>query len=131
MVNSNWGISLLCDLIKCRSDIEAPKAEIIAIVSNAVSELGLIPLEVEFEEGTGLIAYPQDRQDGHSLLCSAHLDVVPPGDENKWNFDPWIGDVHNGMIRGRGSVDMKGGAAAFLEAFHQVQEISDTIPPVV
>ncbi len=131
MLNSNWAVSLLCDFIKCRSDIEAPKSEILEIATNAVTELGLIPLKVDSEQGTGLIAYPKDRQNDHLLLCSAHLDVVPPGDEKNWDFNPWIGDVYENYIRGRGSVDMKGGAAAFLGAYQQLQKKSESSPPVL
>ncbi|MFX1514627.1 MAG: M20 family metallopeptidase [Promethearchaeota archaeon] len=111
--------------------MEAPKSDIIEIVKDAVTELGLASLEVDSEEGKGLIAYPEDHKNAELLLCSAHLDIVPPGDETKWNFSPWIGDIHDNKIRGRGSVDMKGGAAAFLEAFRQVQQKTKTAPPVL
>ena len=48
-----------------------------------------------------------------SMLLSGHIDVVPPaGMEN-----PWSGDVKDGRLLGRGSTDMKGGAAAALAAF--------------
>jgi acetylornithine deacetylase/succinyl-diaminopimelate desuccinylase-like protein len=53
------------------------------------------------------------REPGPHLLFQGHLDVVPAGDG--WEFDPFSGDVVDGMLRGRGSCDMKGGVAACAE----------------
>lgn len=50
-------------------------------------------------------------------LCFAgHTDVVPPGDEKAWTRPPFGGEIHGGMLYGRGAVDMKGGIACFLAA---------------
>jgi acetylornithine deacetylase len=60
---------------------------------------------------------------GRSLLINGHVDVVPPGAEDKWTVaGPWSGAILNGRIHGRGSTDMKGGIAAAvfaLKALHQ------------
>jgi len=45
-----------------------------------------------------------------------HLDVVPPGDKEKWTNDPFSGDIREGYLYGRGVTDMKGSVAAFLTA---------------
>ncbi len=50
---------------------------------------------------------------GKPHFCfSGHLDVVPPGDE-KWRYPPFSGEVKEGVLWGRGAVDMKGAVAAF------------------
>ncbi|MGE0852320.1 MAG: succinyl-diaminopimelate desuccinylase [Hyphomicrobiaceae bacterium] len=50
-------------------------------------------------------------------LCFAgHTDVVPAGDEAAWTQPPFGGVVANGILYGRGAVDMKGGVACFLAA---------------
>jgi len=54
--------------------------------------------------------------DGYTLLLSGHMDVIPAGDKSKWKVDPFAAEVADGYIWGRGSVDMKGALAAFLEA---------------
>ena len=55
--------------------------------------------------------------DGAPHLCFAgHTDVVPPGDVAAWRGDPFAGDVRDGVLYGRGAVDMKGGVAAFVAA---------------
>jgi acetylornithine deacetylase len=53
---------------------------------------------------------------GRSLIFNGHIDVVPPGNESNWRYDPWGSDVVNGRLYGRGSYDMKGGIAAFIAA---------------
>ena len=60
-----------------------------------------------------------DAGTGPRLCLNAHLDVVGPG-EAPWSFEPWAGDVVDGCLRGRGSVDMKGGLAAALHAIAAV-----------
>ncbi len=55
-------------------------------------------------------------RDGRRLLFCGHTDVVPAGDESRWDFSPTAGDVVDGYLRGRGASDMKAGVAAFLFA---------------
>jgi succinyl-diaminopimelate desuccinylase len=50
------------------------------------------------------------------LMFAGHTDVVPPGDSASWRFDPFSGEIAEGMLWGRGAVDMKGGLAAALAA---------------
>jgi succinyl-diaminopimelate desuccinylase len=51
-----------------------------------------------------------------NLVFAGHTDVVPPGDRDKWRFDPFAGAIAEGMIWGRGACDMKGGVAAAVAA---------------
>ncbi|HEV3044952.1 MAG TPA: M20/M25/M40 family metallo-hydrolase, partial [Roseiarcus sp.] len=50
------------------------------------------------------------------IVFAGHTDVVPPGDVSKWRFDPFSGEIADGMIWGRGACDMKGGVAAAVAA---------------
>jgi len=52
------------------------------------------------------------------MLC--HLDVVPAGDG--WTKDPWGGEIADGKIFGRGTMDDKGPALAALHAMRAVRE---------
>ncbi len=45
-----------------------------------------------------------------------HTDVVPVGDRENWDHDPFCGDLIDGYLYGRGAEDMKGGVAAFAAA---------------
>lgn len=51
---------------------------------------------------------------GRHLAFAGHLDVVPPGPG--WSAGPWSGEERNGLLYGRGAVDMKGAVAAFAAA---------------
>lgn len=45
-----------------------------------------------------------------------HTDVVPPGPTAQWTSPPFIPEVRNGYLYGRGAADMKGSLAAMLVA---------------
>ena len=51
-----------------------------------------------------------------TLGFCGHIDVVPPGDLTKWEFDPFSGRTAGDVLFGRGSVDMKSAVAAFCVA---------------
>ncbi|HWT31781.1 MAG TPA: succinyl-diaminopimelate desuccinylase, partial [Propylenella sp.] len=50
------------------------------------------------------------------LALAGHVDVVPPGPESRWRHPPFAGVVVDGILYGRGAVDMKGGLAAMVAA---------------
>lgn len=50
------------------------------------------------------------------VMFAGHLDVVPPGDARLWKDAPFAGIERDGVLYGRGAVDMKGGVAAFAAA---------------
>ena len=51
---------------------------------------------------------------GTHFAFAGHLDVVPPG--AGWTDDPFTPTERNGLLYGRGAVDMKGAIAAFVAA---------------
>ncbi|WPE16798.1 succinyl-diaminopimelate desuccinylase [Candidatus Thioglobus autotrophicus] len=50
------------------------------------------------------------------FVFAGHTDVVPVGDESKWDLDPFSAQIKDGMLYGRGAADMKGSLAAMLSA---------------
>lgn len=52
---------------------------------------------------------------GGPLTLAAHLDTVP-FEASSWTHDPLGGDIVDGRLYGRGSSDMKAGAAAMVHA---------------
>ncbi len=70
----------------------------------------------EFDRGRlHLMAEKGISGDSHPIILSGHFDTVPLGN-NKWNVDPFGGEVSDDKIWGRGSSDMKGGVAAMIMA---------------
>ncbi|MBN1648855.1 MAG: YgeY family selenium metabolism-linked hydrolase [Spirochaetales bacterium] len=57
------------------------------------------------------------------IAFDAHMDTVDTGNRTNWSFDPFCGTVKDGFVHGRGTVDQKGGAAAFVTAGRILREI--------
>jgi len=57
------------------------------------------------------------------LAIDAHIDTVDTGDINQWEFDPFSGEIKDGFVLGRGSVDQKGGAASMITAGKILKEL--------
>lgn len=50
------------------------------------------------------------------VMFAGHTDVVPIGNAQDWSSDAFSAEVKDGVMFGRGAVDMKGGIACFLGA---------------
>jgi acetylornithine deacetylase/succinyl-diaminopimelate desuccinylase-like protein len=92
-----------------------------------IKGLGIDPI-VERNGGYPVIMaeIPGDSQ--RSLLLYAHYDVQP-ADEPEWRTDPYSGEIINGRMYGRGTVDNKGPLMAILEAIRLYRECGKR-PPV-
>ncbi len=73
---------------------------------------------------------PSDRSN-RCLMFLGHVDVVPAVSSatERWRHDPFAATVEEGILYGRGAVDMKGAIAAFMAAIdrhlHAVEESAD------
>jgi succinyl-diaminopimelate desuccinylase len=70
------------------------------------------------EQGTPDIEnlYARLGSGGPHLMFAGHTDVVPAGDEKAWTHPPFGAEIADGIMYGRGAVDMKGGIACFVAA---------------
>jgi acetylornithine deacetylase len=66
---------------------------------------------------------PKGAKGGRSFLLNGHYDVVPPGELDAWNHDPFQADRDQNRVYGRGASDMKGGIAAMLSALELIDEM--------
>lgn len=110
--------ALLRDLIRCPS-VTPAEGGALDFLQRVLTGAGFSCERVIFSEpGTPDIdnLYARIGTDAPYLLFAGHTDVVPPGDETRWTHAPFAGDVIDGVMYGRGAVDMKGGIAAFLAA---------------
>lgn len=57
------------------------------------------------------------------IAIDGHIDTVDVGNLNNWSFDPFGGEIKDGFVHGRGSVDQSGGPAAFITAGKILKEI--------
>lgn len=80
-------------------------------------------LSVEFvNEYSLLIRWPGTDPSLQPVLFTGHFDVVPiePGTEEDWLHPPFSGDIAEGRIHGRGTLDDKLGVMSLLEAAEQL-----------
>lgn len=110
-------VSLTRDLIRCPS-VTPADAGAMSVVRRALEGLGFTCRPMRFGEIENLYARLGD---GRPNLCFAgHTDVVPPGDLGAWSWPPFEAVVDEGMLYGRGAVDMKSAVAAFVAATSRV-----------
>lgn len=50
------------------------------------------------------------------IMFAGHVDVVPVGDQHKWNVGPFDAHIGEGKLYGRGAEDMKGAIGCFMAA---------------
>jgi putative selenium metabolism hydrolase len=58
------------------------------------------------------------------LAFDGHIDTVDTGNLANWSFDPYSGEITDGFVHGRGTVDQKGGPAAFVTAGRILKELA-------
>ena len=63
--------------------------------------------------------------DGDHLCFAGHVDVVPAGP--KWDTNPFVPVIKEGMIYGRGAQDMKSGLAAFIQTCKEIENFDGTL----
>jgi len=101
-----------------RSNGEADAAEYVA---DALRALDLEPLVFESEPGRVSVLARVEGADRSKpgLVVHGHLDVVP-ADPANWSVDPFAGVVRDGMLWGRGAVDMKNMDAMILSSLGDI-----------
>jgi len=57
------------------------------------------------------------------IAFDGHIDTVDLGHLDNWDFDPLGGEIKDGFVHGRGSVDQEGGPAAFITAGRIIKEL--------
>jgi len=111
--------SLCSELVKIRS-VNPPGdcEEAVDYIADLLEGLGIRGTVTRNMDGR--CNFVTARKDAPLLLCG-HLDVVPAMDEG-WSYDPFSGEVADGVVRGRGATDMKGGCAALICALSNLIE---------
>lgn len=75
---------------------------------------------LDFTGNPNLVAVLAGTGEGKSLILNGHIDVVPEGNPEDWELDPYSGEESEGRMYGRGATDMKGGNAALLAAMEAI-----------
>ncbi len=85
---------------------------------------GFPGVEVSRSGAVGVVGTSGSREGGApALVLQGHLDVVPPGDARDWRgTDPFSPAIRDGFLVGRGTADMKAGAAANLAVLRTLRD---------
>src|SRR5215210_2809452 len=97
-----------------RPSVTPADAGAMAVVEQTLKALGFACRRMKFGEIENL--YARYGTAAPNLCFAGHTDVVPVGDAAAWSKDAFAADVVEGVLIGRGSVDMKSAIAAFAAA---------------
>ncbi len=110
-------VELARDLIR-RPSVTPADAGAMGVMERVLTDLGFACRMMPFEGTPNL--YARRGTAGPNLCFAGHTDVVPPGPTESWSSGPFEAEVRDGMLIGRGAVDMKGGIAAWVAAVSRV-----------
>jgi len=111
-------VTIARDLVRCRS-VTPAEGGALGMIETLLSGAGFTVERMTFAQpGTAPVEnlYARLGRRAPHLVFAGHTDVVPPGDEARWTHPPFAGEVADGLLFGRGAVDMKGGIACALAA---------------
>lgn len=114
------------ELVQCPG-FSGDEAKTAAAVARQMKKLGYDRVEVD--RWGNVIGTVSGDKPGPTLVFDGHMDVVPVGPPESWEYEPYDGVISDGKIWGRGTTDMKGGLAACLcaAAFVDRTSIAGTI----
>lgn len=110
---SSATLKLASDLI-ARASVTPDDAGCQAMLIERLEAIGFICETMMFDDVTNLWA--RRGQDGPVLAFAGHTDVVPTGPLDKWLSDPFMPEIRDGVLYGRGAADMKSSIAAIVTA---------------
>jgi len=106
-------LALAQALIRCRSVTPLDDGAL-DILQTQLGSMGFIVKRYPYGDVDNLYARVGT---GVPNFCFAgHTDVVPTGNPDDWQDDPFAAKVRDGVLWGRGAADMKGAIAAFIAA---------------
>lgn len=116
--NISRSAEILRELIRCPS-VTPEEGGALTYLENQLTKLGFNVERITFsDQNTPDVENLYARLGAKSphVMFAGHTDVVPIGNKDDWSSDAFSGDVRDGVMYGRGAVDMKGGIACFLGA---------------
>jgi succinyl-diaminopimelate desuccinylase len=124
-------IALTQALIRCPS-VTPDEGGALTLLQNIFGPAGFACHRMTFtEDGTPDVEnlYARVGATGPNLCFAGHTDVVPPGQLDAWTVPPFAAEIRDGVLFGRGAVDMKGGVACFIAATMRYLEKTGGKPP--
>lgn len=108
-------VELTAQLIRCPS-VTPAEGGALGVVQAALESAGFTCTRVDRGEICNLYARWGEKGHARTFGFNGHTDVVPVGNVEDWSCDPFGAELRDGLMMGRGAVDMKSGVAAFVAA---------------
>jgi len=102
-----------------RPSVTPVDAGALGVLEDALTPLGFVCHRLPYsQDGTQDVdnLYARIGTAGPNLCFAGHTDVVPVGDKAAWTHPPFGAEIHDGVLFGRGAVDMKAAIACFASA---------------
>lgn len=106
-------LALTCELI-ARESVTPEDAGCQALMMQRLEALGFECTPLPFGDTLNFWALWGDG--GPLTVFAGHTDVVPTGPLEDWHSDPFVPEIRDGLLFGRGAADMKGSLAAMITA---------------
>ena len=110
-------LELTCDLI-ARPSVTPEDSGCQALIAARLAASGFANEHLPLGEVDNLFS-THGSGDSPVLVLLGHTDVVPPGPREAWVSDPFVPEIRDGVLYGRGAADMKGSVAAFVIALER------------
>ncbi len=124
-------LTLLRDLITTNSENPpGGEAEVAKVLIDHMTAHGLSYEKIGSNRRPNLIFFSDEDKMG-PLVLHGHMDTVPAGPRENWDYDPFGAEIVDGKIYGRGACDMKGPLAAIAETLILYAEEKHSRPLVV
>ena len=99
------------DLVRIKS-YSGQEEQIARFIASKMEALGFDEVKIDrYGNVLGRVG-----NEGRVTLFDSHMDTVSVTDEDQWDVPPFSGEIVDGYLWGRGSVDMKSSAAASIYA---------------
>ena len=114
-------VRFLADMVRTPS-FSSKEKDVIAVIRKEMEKVGFDEVRLD---GLGSII-GRIGSGPRVIAFDGHVDTVYAGDLEQWSSDPFQPKIEDGTIRGRGTVDQKGGMASMIYAAKIIKELKLT-----
>ncbi|MCX8109838.1 MAG: M20/M25/M40 family metallo-hydrolase [Syntrophorhabdaceae bacterium] len=128
MAERDYVVKLLTDFIRINTtNPPGNEEDAVAFLEDILRKEGLeTQVYLPVKKRANLISRIKGKEKGRPVILLGHIDVVP-ANPDEWEVNPFSGDVKDGYIYGRGTIDMKSQVICHLLAFIELKK-KDVIP---
>jgi succinyl-diaminopimelate desuccinylase len=124
-VQENRLVAFAQRLIQTRS-LPGEEGDAARLVRSEMQSLGYD--DTWIDEVGNVVGVIRGTGEGSSLMFNTHLDHVDVGDVSGWQFPPYEAKIADGVLWGRGAVDIKGPTAAQVYGVALLKQAGVTLP---